>query len=152
MATAAAGNERPEMTNASEAVGEGRAPCALCGAAPAEAEADAAQSAACASCGLGGWFVWEDLGDVQLIRLNGSLLGQEPVERLAESLASRRGLTLVLDFAAVQVPSSRFLSKLIDLQKQVRRAQGTMRLRNLSPTVRDVFRMCRLDQLLEVEN
>lgn len=125
--------------------------CPLCGADLTTEPSPASGDTACLHCGRSQWFTWEDLGDVKVVWLTGNLLGSEPMERLTDLLTPVPSLRLVLDFGSVQHPSSRFLSKLIDLQKKVRLAGGKLRLRNLDPSQREIFRICRLDQVLEIE-
>lgn len=63
----------------------------------------------------------------------------------------QRGVQLVLDLGEVQYLSSAALGKLINLKKKVTSVKGRLRLQNLSSDLLEVFRVTRLDQVLEVE-
>jgi anti-sigma B factor antagonist len=125
--------------------------CPVCGHPLKIEPSDPAGDAPCPRCGHLLWFTWEDLGDVQVIRLTGNLFLPESLDRLFESVMIRRGMQLVLDFGDVPYLSSAVLGKLISVQKQVAAVRGKLRMRNVNPDLREVFRICRLDQVFEIE-
>jgi anti-sigma B factor antagonist len=97
------------------------------------------------------WFTSENLGDVQVIKPAGKLLDPEPLDRLIESLPMRQGMQIVLDFSDVQYLSSPVLGRLLDLKKQIAAVGGRMALRSIHPDLREVFRLCRLDHVFDIE-
>jgi anti-anti-sigma factor len=107
-----------------------------------------------APCPRGGhllWFVWEDLGDVQVIRPTGSHFDLESWDTLIDSVATRNGLRLVIDFSEIQNISSEILGELINLKKKLTAARGRLRIEHVHPDLVEIFRMTRLDQVLGLE-
>ena len=73
-------------------------------------------------------------------------LGQE-----LAGLVERPGqLELHLDFRAVEALSSAVLGKLVRLHQRVGKAGGRLVLLQLSPFLRDLFHLTRLDSILDV--
>jgi anti-anti-sigma factor len=97
------------------------------------------------------WFTWDDLGTEQVIRLSSPAVDADMVARLCEALTPRKGVEIVLDLGDVQYLSSPVLSKLIDIKRKIRKAGERLRLRNVHPDLHEVFRICRLDQVFEIE-
>lgn len=126
--------------------------CPVCGSDLGVDPSVPSDDAPCPDCGHLLWFAWEDLGDVQVAKLSGKLLGPEPMEQFVDAFQRRSGQVLVLDFSDVEYTASRFLSRLIDLKRKVGLTQGRLRVRNVRPELREVFRICRLDQVLEIED
>lgn len=127
--------------------------CPVCGYQLKIEPSDPAGDAPCPRCGHLLWFTWEDLGDVQVIKLTGDLLHPESLYWLPSfgSVAMRRGMRLVLDFSDVQYVGSAALGELIKFKKEVRAVRGKMRVRGLHPDLREAFRITRLDQMFEIE-
>ena len=125
--------------------------CPICGTRLEIEPSDPAGDAPCPCCGHLLWFTWQDLGDVQIVRPTGNLIQPEALDRLTESAAIRRGTVLVIDLGDVQFLSSEALARLIIVKKSIEASRGKMRLRNIHPDLREVFRICRLDQVFEIE-
>lgn len=43
------------------------------------------------------------------------------------------------------------MGELLNLKKKVEAVRGRLRLRSVQPDLRDIFRICRLDQVFEIE-
>lgn len=139
------------MTTASSTP-EGRTSlCPVCGADLAIDPSLSSTDASCPRCGYLLWFTWEDLGDSQVVKLSGNLLDVGTVTPLFDSLKPRPGQRIVLDFADAQYVASQVLGKLINLKKRVLQEGGKLQLRNLHPDLKEVFRICRLDQVFNLE-
>lgn len=81
-------------------------------------------------------------------------LSESNAEELAgelRALAGRRPHLLV-DLSGVTMLTSVVLGKLLALNNAVRTAGGRLTLSNPTPVVREVFRVSRLDKLLDVGN
>ncbi len=128
-----------------------RCNCPVCGTDLKLEPSEPAGDAPCPRCGHLLWFAWEDLGDVQVIKPTGKVCHAESLKRLFESLEMRRGMQLVLDLGDVQFLSSDALGKLIGFKKKVASCRGRLRIRRLHPDMQEVFRICRLDQVFEIE-
>jgi len=72
------------------------------------------------------------------------------VRRLPTLLAARGHAPLTLDLGGVTALSSSALGKLLSLHRAVCAAEGLLVLVNLTPAVRRVFRLTRLDTVLDV--
>lgn len=59
--------------------------------------------------------------------------------------------SLVLDFSDVRYPTSSFIGKLVAVNKKCQRAGAQMRICNVSPEVREIFAMMKLDTVLNLE-
>lgn len=73
-------------------------------------------------------------------------------ERLQEMALSERAPRMVLDFAAVEYLSSRALSELINLSRQVDQRGGQLALAGIRPPIFEVFKITRLNKLFRIEN
>ena len=60
-------------------------------------------------------------------------------------------IRLILDFSDVALISSSLLSKLILLQRRVDASHGKLRLCEMSPVIRQVFRTSNLDRLFTID-
>lgn len=70
-------------------------------------------------------------------------------DQLAE-LADTCAGELLLDFAQVEWISSTALSMLIGLHRRLSRSEGHLALRNVSEALMELFRLTRLDSLLDI--
>jgi anti-sigma B factor antagonist len=70
--------------------------------------------------------------------------------QLTGMVSGRRVPRLVLDFANVTNMSSSALGMLITLHKRVREAEGKLRLCNIQPTIEEVFKITRLDEIFTI--
>jgi anti-sigma B factor antagonist len=125
--------------------------CPVCGDLLRVEPADPAGDAPCPRCGHRLWFTWEDRGDVQVIKPTGKRLHPESLDRLFEAVAIRPGMQLVLDFSDVPYLSSTVLARLISLKNKISAVRGRMRLRGIHSNLREIFRICRLDQVFDIE-
>jgi anti-anti-sigma factor len=125
--------------------------CPVCGSDLMIEPSDPAGDAPCPRCEHLLWFVWEDLGDIQVARPTGRRLDAESWNRLIDSVTVNNGVRLVIDFGDVHDMSSAILGKLINLKKQVAAVRGQVRLRSVHPDVLEVFRITHLDQVFEIE-
>jgi anti-anti-sigma factor len=72
------------------------------------------------------------------------------LDREFAALADRKGSNVALDFIAIDYLTSIIVSKLLVLHRQVRAGEGQLTLMNLKPFVRQVFKVARLDQVLNI--
>ena len=107
---------------------------------------------ACACCGWLSWFMWDDLGEIQILRPNGDLLHSEPLQAFLHAFTPSPGARFVLDLADVQYISSAALSKLLVLRKRVLGVKGRLILRSVHSDLWEVFRVTRLDTFFEIES
>jgi anti-anti-sigma factor len=126
--------------------------CPLCGSDLKVEPSDPSGDAPCPRCGHLLWFTWDDLVDVQVIKPTSALIQPELLERLVGFLAVREGMRLVLDLDNVQYISSPILGALIKLKKHVSSDRGRLRLRNIHPDLREVFRITRLEQVFIIDD
>lgn len=73
-------------------------------------------------------------------------------ERLREAALAERAPRMVLDFSAVEYLSSRALSELINLNRQVDQRGGQLVLAAISPQIYEVFKITRLNKLFRIES
>ena len=125
--------------------------CPVCGADVQVEPSRPPGDAPCPSCGHLLWFTWDDLGAEQVIRPSSRAVDADLMARLCDALNPREGAEVVLDLEDVRYLSSQALTKLIDMKRKIRAAGQQFRLRNLHPDLHDVFRICRLDQVFEIE-
>lgn len=98
--------------------------------------------------------VQEKNGVVTIEILSRVLTGQSDIERYSKALSrivepiSRP--KVVLDVAHIEAISSRMLGEIIAIGKKVQQRSGQLRLANMTPQVREVFAVTRLDQRLVV--
>jgi anti-anti-sigma factor len=125
--------------------------CPVCGTRLKIEPSDPAGDAPCPRCGHLLWFTWEEVDNTQLIKPTSRVIDVEALERLFQSMPMRRGVQLVLDFEHVQYLSSSALGRFISLTKKVAAVRGKLRMRGIHPDLREVFRVCRLDQVFEID-
>lgn len=83
------------------------------------------------------------------------LLDEAKIQKLDQELeaavdASTEG-RIILDFSKVQFMSSSMLGKLVKTQKKVTGYKAKMKLANVSPEIKEVFKITRLDKLFSIE-
>jgi anti-anti-sigma factor len=108
--------------------------------------------APCPRCGHLLWFTCQTLGDTRIIKLTGDLTDTDWLDRLVASIAIPDRVRLVIDLDDIAYLSSDSLARFINLKRKVTVAQGKLTLRNVAPGLREVFRITRLDQVLEIED
>ncbi len=98
----------------------------------------------------------DEMNSVSVVRfrepwISGLLVIEKLGEELYGLVEKEDRKNLVLDFATVKFLSSAFLGKLIKLSAKVRGHRGTMRLCNLQPQILEVFLVCKLECLFEIQ-
>jgi anti-sigma B factor antagonist len=101
------------------------------------------------------WFDRVDAGDLLIdlavvMKLRPGYL-EGSLDSLREAARSRRIERIIVDCGGVSYVSSTELGKLINLKKVINPVHGRLWLRSIHPDLREVFRICRLDQLFEIE-
>ena len=95
-------------------------------------------------------FRLEMVDGVTVVHLNGPKLvidASGPLSDLVEEGGHRK---LVLDFADVRFLSSAGLGVLMGLRERVDEAGGELRLCRLEPSLRELFRLTKLEELFEI--
>jgi anti-sigma B factor antagonist len=72
-------------------------------------------------------------------------------ERLRDLALAEQSPKMVLDFSTVEYLSSRALSELINLSRQVDQRGGHVVLAAISPQIYEVFKITRLNRLFQIE-
>jgi anti-sigma B factor antagonist len=72
-------------------------------------------------------------------------------DALADAMPTAPGSRLVLDFSQVDEVSSSMIGKLLLVLRRMDAAKGKLRLCELSPSVRGVFRSTNLDRLFPID-
>ena len=75
-------------------------------------------------------------------------LGGELIKQLNDTTEER----VILDFHNVQFMSSSMLGKLVQLQKKCKEFKVHLKLAAISPDIRQVFKITKLDKLFEIED
>lgn len=70
--------------------------------------------------------------------------------RLQEMVAQAPVPKMVIDFRNVTNMSSSALGMLITLHKRIREANGQLRLCNIQPTIEEVFKITRLNEIFQI--
>lgn len=95
----------------------------------------------------------EQVGDVWIAHLKSGSLDESWVERLGHeliALVEQEGCRkLVLQFAELDCLYSMLLGKLIQLRKVMHEHGGRIKFLGVSPLVKEVFRVCKLDEYFE---
>lgn len=126
--------------------------CPVCGHDFKIEASDPPGDAPCPCCGHLVWFTWDGLGDAQVIKPTGELTHPERLDRLFASLMMiRKGTRLVVDLEDVSYLSSAVLGRLINVKKKLGASGVKLRLRGVHPDLREIFRLTRLDEVLEIE-
>ncbi len=126
--------------------------CPICGANVSIELGAAPGGTPCPGCGHSLWFEPDEAGNRLFVRipLKTKVLQLGDLSPLGDELLTDRRATIVLDFSEVQYLSSTALGKLIDLQKRLSKGLTRIRLENLHPDLREVFRITRIDQFFDV--
>ena len=73
------------------------------------------------------------------------------LERLNRHAEDHRNMDLVLDLATIEYLSSAGICHMVGLLKKLRLGGGALRLRNLRPTILELFEVMRLTQVFDIE-
>jgi anti-anti-sigma factor len=77
---------------------------------------------------------------------------QELGDKLIAMVEQDRRTALVLDFQIVEYLSTAMIGNLVILDKKVKEKSGRLVLCNLTPVIKEVFAVTRLDQVFEIED
>jgi hypothetical protein len=125
--------------------------CPVCGTDLTIEPSDPAGDAPCPRCGHLLWSTWGELGDEEVVKLTDNLIQPESLDVLIDSVAKRPGMRFVLDFSEVPMLSSVVFVKLIMLKKQAGTVRRQVVLRHVHPDLLEVFRITRLDRVVDME-
>ena len=122
--------------------------CPVCGHDFAvEPSAFPTRDAPCPSCGC---LVWFDEPEVLTVRF-GEADPLDVLRELDENLADIQTTVVRLDFSDVDLFTSEGLGRLITLHRKLQAKKGRLVLCNIKQDVRDVFKITKLDKLLDLE-
>jgi anti-sigma B factor antagonist len=126
--------------------------CPACGNAIATEPLASAGDVPCPHCGQLLWFVRRsDNGAVVLSFLPGLMVGSESRERIDDVTDAMGGASqIVVDLSQLEILSSIFLGLLVALHHRVAAAEGKLKICGVRPEIREVFKMTKLDQLLDI--
>ena len=104
-----------------------------------------------------GGLVIQKFTDIHIIEfVENSVLDQVRIEQIRnelDQLVEKAGLPkIVISFEGVNHISSAVLGVLMSLDKKVKAKKGELRLSHISPSIRQVFTLTRLDKILKVFN
>jgi anti-sigma B factor antagonist len=95
-------------------------------------------------------------GSVTIVRFRDrKIIDELQIQRIGERLRAlalaERSPKMMLDFSAVEYLSSRALSELINLSRQVDQRGGQLALAGIHPQIYEVFKITRLNRLFRIE-
>ena len=73
------------------------------------------------------------------------------LERLNQHAEEHKSMDLVLDLATIEYLSSAGICHMVGLLKKLRLGGGALKLRNLRPTILELFEVMRLTQVFDIE-
>lgn len=94
--------------------------------------------------------------DVTLVRFRDrKIIDELQIQRIGERLRdlalAEQSPKMVLDFSTVEYLSSRALSELINLSRQVDQRGGQLALAAIAPQIYEVFKITRLNRLFRID-
>lgn len=126
--------------------------CPICGSGGRIERSDPASEAPCPGCGHLLGFDADADRPIETVRPDGPRLDPGWLDRLADAIADRPDLRLVLDFGEIRELSSASLSGLIRLKHRLGTDAARRIVRHLEPGLREVFRITRLDAMFDLED
>ena len=94
-------------------------------------------------------------GDVVITFKDSRLVDEDQLGRIEADILklgeSQPGMNMTLDFKNVQSMSSTALGFLVKLQKAVKLGRGSLKLRNMSKQIYEVFRITKLYKVFTIE-
>ena len=85
---------------------------------------------------------------------NNKILDEANIKEIGDAILglvdSREVPKILIDFAAVDHLSSAALGMLININSRVKAKNGSLRLANIKPSIRDVFVITKLDKLFKI--
>jgi anti-sigma B factor antagonist len=91
-----------------------------------------------------------DIGTIHMASVLSPISISEFGEEVLSYVQSRQRLYLLLNFENVDYLSSAVLTELIKIHRAVHDTGGELRLCTVSPTIREIFRITNLDQMLGI--
>lgn len=98
-----------------------------------------------------------DAKDIRIVEFtNNKILDEANIKEIGDAIRAlveeRETPKLLIDFGAVDHLSSAALGMLIDVNSKMRAKNGSLRLANIRPAIRDVFVITKLDKLFKILN
>ena len=94
-------------------------------------------------------------GDVVITFKDSRLVNEEQLRKIETDILklgqSQPGTNITLDFKKVQYMSSMALGFLIKLQKTIKLGRGSLKLRNISKQIYEVFKITSLHKMFTIE-
>ena len=94
-------------------------------------------------------------GDVVITFKNPRLVDEEQLSKIEADILqlgeSQPGTNMTLDFKKVQFMSSAALGFLVKLQKNITLGRGSLKLRNMSKQIYEVFKITKLHKVFTIE-
>jgi anti-sigma B factor antagonist len=98
----------------------------------------------------------ENNRDVRVISIGGSLIDRISVEhvgeRIADEVARQDHPKVVICFDRIKEVSSAILGTVLKIDKDIRQKHGRLALSGMNHNVSEVFRLTRLDTILEIHS
>lgn len=99
----------------------------------------------------------KSIDNVSVVLINDSkVMDPSRIEKLGSELMSLigddRSDNVVINFENVNFFSSAAINKLVVLEKEIKARGGQIRLSNMRPVVRDLFRYTNLDSLFQIKD
>lgn len=96
-----------------------------------------------------------DAKDVRIVEFtHNKILDEANIKEIGDAIVGlideRETPKLLIDFANVDHLSSAALGMLININSKVKAKNGSLRLANIRPTIRDVFVITKLDKLFKI--
>jgi anti-sigma B factor antagonist len=96
-----------------------------------------------------------DVKDVRIVEFtHNKILDEANIKEIGDAIRAlvdeRDGPKILIDFANVDHLSSAALGMLIDVNSKMRAKNGSLRLANIRPAIRDVFVITKLDKLFKI--
>ena len=96
-----------------------------------------------------------DAKDIRIVEFtNNKILDEANIKEIGDAIRAlvdeRDAPKLLLDFGTVDHLSSAALGMLIDVNSKMRAKNGSLRLANIRPAIRDVFVITKLDKLFKI--
>jgi anti-sigma B factor antagonist len=96
-----------------------------------------------------------DAKDIRIVEFtNNKILDEANIKEIGDAIRAlveeRDTPKLLLDFGTVDHLSSAALGMLIDVNSKMRAKNGSLRLANIRPAIRDVFVITKLDKLFKI--
>lgn len=99
---------------------------------------------------------FQQSADVRVIKLHGTLIDRLCVEKISDRIMEEiTGLAVpkvVICFDQIKEVSSAILGAILKIDKNVRLKNGHLRLAGMQPNVHEVFRITRLDTILDIQD